>query len=454
MKFRNSIVAFLVLCIAIATLYFVQKNKEKKAVSEEQKSKIVKSKIENISMIHLKNKSSDVTFKRIWPEDDSIKKSWVIEKPVKAGIDETLFKRLLDDLRNLKEKRSFDIKKTELGDFGLGSPLLALDFTLKKGAPFKMYFGDKNPGETMQYIRLGESLKVSLVDSTLFDFGEKELKDLRKKNLFDFNNDKIQKVTADYLGFNETLILDRKDSEFYISEPLKTKADKGAVNRFLTSLAGIKAQDFPSEDFSQSPSKWGFNKPYAVITVKLDDNKEEKLIIGKDDKDKKFYARRAADKFVIAANESVKKDLTPKLSNLVNKKLSEWQNTDIAKIDIKFGNQTAEVEKSQDIWVLKKLQDLADQGKVNNILQRFRSLNATEFVSVKPAKSHGLANPHLTALFYGADGNVLAKYLFGKYIPTNKMYLMAGSRFVLFDLGSGISPRCINADVYNEVTNV
>jgi len=312
MKFRNSIVAFLVLCIAIGALYLVQKNKAKKAVSQAQKSKIVKTEIENISAIHLKNKNSEVTFKRIFPEDDSVRKSWIIEKPINAGVDGALFKKLLDDLKGLNEKRSFDIEETELKDFGLGSPLLALDMTLTKGAPFKICFGDKNPDETMQYVRLGESFKVSLVDSTLYDFADKNLKDLREKNLFAFNIDEIKKVTADYISFNETLVIERKDSEYVISEPLKTKADKGAVNRFLTTLAGIKAQEFPAEDYSQNPSKWGFNKPYAVITIDLADDKVEKLIVGKDAKDKRFYARKDSHNLVIEANESVKKDLSPK----------------------------------------------------------------------------------------------------------------------------------------------
>lgn len=427
MKFKNIIISFVVMCLLVGALILVKKKEEDRSKAKEASVKIFTIEPDEIDGIRLKNPKGDFLFKK---EADE----WSMLEPIATEPDPAFVPDLLSKLEKLESKRDFEVKNEELSDFGFDEPEFTLDITYGKNKAQKIYFGIKAPGENTQYTKIDDSLKVRLADTSLSDLRDKTLFDLRNKDIIKFSKEQVEKILVSYPATKEQYTIEKKGNGYSISEPIAASADKNEIDRFIGSLTGIKANEYPAEDYLRSPEKWGFAKPFASISVVLKDGSSKQLLIGKESKEPKgVYVTDPKSKLVAITDESLKKNLTVDLSGLIDKKLANWpEGAEIGKMEFALKGQPTVMEKKNDLWTIPILKDFADQNTASGLLSRTKYIRAQEFLTAKPLPEHGFDSPPLVVKVYSKEGKELGKISFGKTLSGNKVLVRGGPDDFIF----------------------
>ena len=457
MKFRYTIIAFVIMCLLVGLLYYIKLDKEKKELATEESKKIFGADFDKFVSLRITNRNGSFLIKKFAVADKNAKEKelWGIVEPLKVNADNSVISQVTSNLEGLTFERTIDAAKDQLSGYSLEKPDLSIDVSYKNknGAEQtkKLNFGAKNPGDTFQYIRLGEEPKVMLGSTGLDYLKEKSLKDLRNKIVVDFAKDDVEKIYAFYPGSKERFSIEKAEKGYTMSEPMKTKADESEINKFINNFIGMRAQEFPSEDYTQDQKKWGFDKPYAGIGMLLKGSKKEvKILIGKENQNKSgVYLVNPETKNVLEVPYKTKEDLTLKLSLAVNRKLSEWDQNDLKKIFFKNKKQKYDLEKINNKWVLSDKKDYADQWKVDGILAKLKNYTASEFVSVKMDKALGFGeSPDLLALFIDDKNSMVDSLLFGKTVAPDKIYVRRGATSFVYKALSSTFEQ-VNKDLEN-----
>src|SRR5712671_8192202 len=89
-------------------------------------------------------------------------------------------------------------------------------------------------------------------------------------------------------------------SPWKLAEPVSADADPGAVDAILGAFADFKQK---SELGDADPKQYGLERPDAVVTVALDDGKEQSLEVGETNPfDSSVYVRKSGEKTVRIAD--------------------------------------------------------------------------------------------------------------------------------------------------------
>ena len=232
---------------------------------------------------------------------------WRLTKPVDAPADEAAVKSLVASIGDAEVQKTLDELPKDLASFGLDRPTVTVRLTLKGGAQQPPLAVGKNTaigGKT--YVRKGDEPKLYLTSSTL-PFGlNKQVKDLRDKQLLAFQDDQVKRVEIVPDG-GPTTALVRKDKDAWTVEPGGQAADPTEVRSYLSSLRGARATDFP-DDAPTDLGKYGLEHPRLTVRVSAgkDGAEPQSLLLGSETTQgtqKQVYAKRATQPAVYALGD-------------------------------------------------------------------------------------------------------------------------------------------------------
>ena len=151
------------------------------------------------------------------------------------------------------------------------------------------------------------------------------------QQIFDFEEDQIESITIKKQ--EQTLKFERVDqkigekariSPWQMKIPVNAIASDAAVSYLLDLLVKGKSDRLLTVSTNQR-QEYGLDKPLATIEVKLKDQKEHKLILGKPDFSGSFLYAQAD--LQVNTPQKIKVLLVSKdFENAVQRPLSEWQN--------------------------------------------------------------------------------------------------------------------------------
>lgn len=237
---------------------------------------------DKVDRLELQREGDDVTLTKA-------SATWTIEAPVKARADFSTVEGLVSRLQSAQmtsivtEEANVDLKK-----YGLDDPeATAIVGTGSSRAT--LLFGDKAESGDI-YVRDTSRPGVFTVGADLLTEVQKPLADLRWKDIFEartYNTSKIE-LTRD----GTTTTFERQEGKGENGADLWTKAgaegnaDTTKVESFLTSLSGLRAQEFADRASGAKP----------VLTVRVtfgDDKKTEEVVFLRDGD--RVYARRGSE---------------------------------------------------------------------------------------------------------------------------------------------------------------
>ncbi|MCW5893555.1 MAG: DUF4340 domain-containing protein [bacterium] len=227
---------------------------------------------------------------------------WRLEQPLDAPADESAVKGLLTALTTAKVSKTLDGETGNLAVFGLdtGTPTVVLTVGKDATAPIQVGKGTQIGGKV--YVRRGDG-PVMLVASPLKVGLDKQVKDLRDKQIMSFTDDQVERIDVTPADGPPSALV-RKDRDAWVVEPGDHVADPTEVRTYLASLRSARAVDFPADvDTAQA----GLDTPRLTVTATLKDGAPaQTLLLGGEHTDgsaKQTYVKRADQPTIYALGE-------------------------------------------------------------------------------------------------------------------------------------------------------
>ncbi len=230
---------------------------------------------------------------------------WFFQKPVvalakKSQIEDIM--RILADLRAKEflseQKHDEDIKK-----LGLAEPEYVISLSLPSKNQEMIFFLHKEADNV--YATTSLSSKIIAVDGHVLASFEKNAGDLREKQVLVFNSWDAQKLELKAGPLALTAVHGKDDKWFLEGEP-QEEADRSKIETFLRKIESLEAAEFV--DSPKNLQEHGLDQPQAEVTIWTKDNeteKESRLLVGREDKEKKQVAvKNAALEYLFLVDSS------------------------------------------------------------------------------------------------------------------------------------------------------
>jgi len=208
------------------------------------------------------------------------------------------------------------INKTEeitKGDLASTNPEKKASFEVdESGVEIKMYSGDSlitdffvgkaGADFNSTYVRLAEEDNVYLTKNYIRMYFDKS--DFRDLAILDFDKEKVAEIKIDQQG-KEIVILMKEGGAWKAEWYDQFKVDESKVTSLLSSLSKLTAKDVIVD---KNLSDTGLTKPETTLTVKMENEEEEILLVGKKENEI-YYVKRPFDDTIYTVAEYKIKDM-------------------------------------------------------------------------------------------------------------------------------------------------
>ncbi len=233
----------------------------------------------------------------------------------------------------------------------------------------------------------------------------KESQDNKDRVFVDEHNRVIDrdKITAIAIKTPETKIdLKRDGANWKVEAPVKDRADSGAMSSLLTSIELLRSEstiDNDGKGVSRDQLKdYGLSDPATKMTLTVD-GKPVQLLIGKDTAiENRVYAMLDGAKSVKVIASSLRSEISKKVDEFRDRKLSDLSLGQIKKAVIKLPIGEIEVEKTNDHWSLvRPLKARGDDSKIGDTISQALTARVESFVAdTSKLGEYGLEQPRGT----------------------------------------------------------
>jgi len=335
--------------------------------------------------------------------------SWTIAKPSAMPADQDAVSMLTGTLATLNADRLIDEHPASLNEFGLTSPPVEIDVTVKGGKTTKLLLGGDTPAGTGTYAKLESDPKVYTIPTYTKASFDKTVNDLRDKRLLTFNQDKLTAVAV--TGKGSTFEFGKNaQGDWQITKPKPMRADSLQVDDLIRKLKDAK-MDLTAADYDAKAVAAQFASGEKVGTVSTTDNTGTQTLeihkgkdsnAAKDSKAAVYYAKSSAVAGIYKVAGDVGDSLGKSVDDYRNKKVFDFGFNDPSKVEI---NGTA-YRKSSDKWTSGSTS--YEAGTVQSVIDKLRDLSASKF-SDKPG-----GKPTLTAAVTAGDNHRYEKVTINK----------------------------------------
>src|SRR5205807_6783187 len=176
MKWKTTLVLFLIGAAVFAYLFFVERNRPGTEEAARQAQNLVNFNRDKINGVVIQNGDDKIDIRR--HED-----KWRLEIPIKDQADGSVVNNLLLDLENWQKEAAISAKemeaeKNKLADYGLANPKLRLKL-LGPDATREIFFGKDAALEGKMYVRFENSKETFLAGQSAKNAIDKKPEDFR-----------------------------------------------------------------------------------------------------------------------------------------------------------------------------------------------------------------------------------------------------------------------------------
>lgn len=347
--------------------------------------------------------------------------SWKITAPLQTDADIREVQGLLRALVTGTVSRAVAEKSEALAPFGLDQPVTTV--TVTAGAQQEtIAIGDSGPLSNTLYVLRGSDGKVLLTDLAPRDFVNKSLLAFRRKELFQFVQNDVDRVrltypTTEIVIYN--MAKDKPKPAWKIRYPIEAEADQTEVRSLMFRLEDIKALDIIDPGPERDAVAKTLSGPKVKVTLHTAAGDQTVRLYQPDPQSGEAIAETTADAPLYRVNPTVIKDLTKELFDLQDKRLLGVTPADIAMLSVKARDKAYVLINQTGEWVLEDQPTAKlNQQAVDLFVSRVADLPAEERVTklTAPLAPYGLLAPTAEFVATGKDGKMLGKLTLGNRV--------------------------------------
>jgi len=401
MKSSGLLIAAALLAVLTGVLYWSDHHKaeDKPVVSADAPPKIFTLKDADISKIAVKKKGvEEVALAR----NDAGK--WQITTPKPLSADQDSVSSMVSTLSTLGSDRLVVDKADDLKQYGLASPSLEAEITMKDNKSQKLLIGDDTPTSSGAFAMVAGDPRIFTVASYAKTSIDKNPNDLRDKRLLTADFDKISQVELS--AKKQDIEFGRNKEAWQIVKPKPLRADNSQVEDLVRQLKDAKMETLGlGVDEKKTASAFASGSPFA--TVKVTDASGTQELQVRQSKDKNdYYAKSSAVAGVYKVSSALGKQLDKGLEDFRNKKLFDFGYDEPSKLEMHDGPKAYFLTKGgQDWWSDGKKMDAIG---VQVFVDKVRELSASKFAE------SGFSTPIVDLTVTSNDGKRAEKVLISK----------------------------------------
>ncbi len=388
MKFKGT-AWMMVVFLSLGIYYFLVDlpAEEKKAKEKEIAGKVLYFQIADVKEFSLIKNDKTITLQQ---NTDS---TWHLSQPLKTAGDTPEAESFLSEIENLEKSRVVESNPKDLSQYGLQNPFFKIHFMFKDGKEESILLGHESPMGGKIYLKLKSDPKVLLAATSKTNF-DKSVYQFRDKTIFNFSSGSINRIQIK--REKHPLNLVREKDEWLVSGEVKAKADKDAVLAFLQAIQFSSIKEFDSEN-PDSLKLYGLDKPTTTLTLEDEDKKVYSIDLGDTKMGSGTYAKKEGAPGVFRVDSKFRNTLEKKNVDFLNKTLIEFEEKNVAEINIQTEEETIQaVRLEKDEWIIKKPKETtADMATLRSLFFDLKEAKLTEFIklSLDATDSFGLDKP-------------------------------------------------------------
>lgn len=408
---KSTLALFVVLIGLGSYIYFVTWKQPDGGSTSDQEKVFTALDKDKIDELKIKSESGDIT---------TVKKdgdNWRIISPVTAAAATSEVSALTSALSQAEIVRVIDENPSNLGEFGLATPRLDVEFKGGGQTMGRLLVGEKTPTGASLYAIKNDEKRVFLIQAYSESSLNRSTFDLRDKTLIKLARDKIQGL--DLTTGGTTLKLAKKENVWRVTSPIDARADysvsEGVIGRVETAqIKSIVGENVPAADLE----KYGLDKPEISVTIDLA-GANNVVAFGTKAPDGSVYARDTAGTTVVTVESTLADDFRKTLDNFRTKDVFEFRAYNATRAEIVRDGKTLVIERVKtegdkpDIW--KRVSPTAgdlDKTKVDTLLTSLADFRATSFA--EPKAVSGLDKPAMTVTVKFDEGKKEDKAVIAK----------------------------------------
>lgn len=326
---------------------------------------------------------------------------WHLTEPLAVAGDAQKYREIVRSLADLRQTRVVEEQPQSLEPFGLTTPRLDIQVTLKnQSTPVSIRLGAANPTGSSYYAQVAGRPAVYLVSAMAKDMLDVPLHALRDKTVLTFTPSDVHDLQMT-IGAAPAVTLQRQEGETWrLTAPVNAKADDQQVKGLLQRLRDVKVQAFLAEEATDLAS-YGLEQPAAQFVVRHGQHQtEETLLLGNLDAERKgVYAKRSDAARVFLLPQDFWDNLPKTATGLRDKTLLKFERDHVARLERHTPGETLLITQTgQRQYAIEQPKAVAGDGDaIYSLLWDVRELKIKEFVAEAPATydAYGLTTPRL-----------------------------------------------------------
>ena len=266
MRFRNTILAFLVLIgLGVFIYYYEYRGEDAREALAESDSNALSFERDQVRVLEITKPPGEPL--RLSKETDG----WSLSSPLQTRADGEKVASLLGGLSSLRVVRVLDgVGENELGEFKLKEPAVRVKLTMGEGAgELTLDLGDKAPIGNEYYARRPGAAEVLLVSGGAWQIISADAASLRYKKLVGIESWKVARFQIENGSETVGFVRGVGAEEWRLEQPISFPADGLKVQGLWLDLQSAEAEGFESEHATPGDlQRLGLDRPALTVTIR------------------------------------------------------------------------------------------------------------------------------------------------------------------------------------------
>ena len=313
---------------------------------------------------------------------------WYLTEPLAVRGDDQKYHELTRYVAELHYTRVVEEQPQSLEPYGLATPRLEIQVTLKAPAkPLTLRLGATNPTGGSYYAQAEGHAPIYLVSGVAKDVLDASLHALRDKIVLVFTPAEVQEIQL-ARGTDAPVVVQRQAEDTWrLTTPVSAKADAQQVRAMIQRLHDVKVQAFIAEDATDLDS-YGLQTPAWHVSLNVgQDHAPLTLSLGKVDSERKgVYAKRDEMAPVYLLPQELWDNLPKTATALRDKTLMKYEREHITHLEIQAPNERMVITSTgpRQYTIEQPVQTPGDGEAIYSLLWDIQDLKAKDFVAETP----------------------------------------------------------------------
>lgn len=339
---------------------------------------------------------------------------WWLTAPIPFAADDVAVDAMASQLAQIERAGKVE-QAGAPEDFGLDTDSLRFR---AEGSEYSLRVGRRTPVGSNTYVRLGSSPEIAFAATWRTQALRKSLTELRDRRVLSFDHVSVSALNVSWP--DGRIVAEKRDDGWWITSPVRERADRETIENLLSDLAFLQADDFV-DDVVDSQAL-GLDSPSFRVVLSGEDAEGEsfahELVLGEVRDGSLAAAGRAGAIYRVPAERL--RDIPRELIAYRFKDLADFEVSEARRFELVFSDEAGvseriEGEFSAGDWATKPF-SMAPR-KVSALLTELARMEAEAIVAEELGESElaafGLLPPRLVLRAFDASDTVLGDVQLG-----------------------------------------